>query len=46
MLVGVRTYDSSSVPVAFFVVAVMEDPGWVCLAYLVAEKGFENIFKK
>ncbi|MCK5562044.1 MAG: hypothetical protein KAJ51_15700 [Thermoplasmata archaeon] len=46
MLLGLRTYESSSVPLAFFVVAVMEDPGWVCLAYIVAEKGFKRFFKK
>jgi hypothetical protein len=43
VLLGVRTYESSAAPLAFVVVAVMEDPGWVCLAYMVAEKGF-NLF--
>ena len=45
MLAGTRTYESSSVPLAFFAVAVMEDPGWVCLAYIIAEITFKNFFK-
>ena len=45
MLVGVRTYESPSVPLALFAVAVMEDPGWVCLGYLVSEKAYKKFFR-
>ena len=34
---GLRIYDSSAPEMVFFVVAIMEDPGWVCLAYMAAE---------
>ena len=46
MLLGTRTYDSPSVHLAFFIVAVMEDPGWVCLGYIVSEKAFKFFFRK
>ena len=34
---GIRFYDSASPQMVFIVVAFMEDPGWVCLAYMVSE---------
>jgi len=40
LLAGIRVYDG---PVAFvlFVVAFMEDPAWVCFAYLGAERFYK-----
>ena len=40
---GIREY-SSQVGLTYFVVAVMEDPGWVTLSYLVAWRLFERRF--
>jgi hypothetical protein len=40
---GVREY-SSQLGLTYFVVAVMEDPGWVTLSYLVAWRVFERQF--
>ncbi|UCH89372.1 MAG: hypothetical protein JSV49_01625 [Thermoplasmata archaeon] len=42
---GIRFYDSASPQMVFIVVAFMEDPGWVCLAYMVAEKLQERLKK-
>ena len=42
---GVREY-SSQVGLTYFVVAVMEDPGWVTLSYIVAWRVFERQFPK
>jgi hypothetical protein len=39
---GIRHYDSASPQLVFAVVAFGEDPGWVCLAYMVAE----GLYKK
>jgi hypothetical protein len=40
--IGIRFYDSSAPGMVFFVVAFMEDPGWVCLAYMAAEVLFKR----
>ena len=42
---GIREY-SSQVGLTYFVVAVMEDPGWVTLSYIVAWRVFERQFPK
>jgi hypothetical protein len=42
---GIREY-SSQVGLTYFVVAVMEDPGWVTLSYMVAWRLFERRFPK
>ena len=42
---GIREY-SSQTGLTYFVVAVMEDPGWVTLSYLVAWRLFERWFPK
>jgi hypothetical protein len=42
---GIREY-SSQVGLTYFVVAVMEDPGWVTLSYMVAWRLFERQFPK
>ena len=42
---GIREY-SSQVGLTYFVVAVMEDPGWVTLSYMVAWRVFERQFPK
>ena len=42
---GIREY-SSQVGLTYFVVAVMEDPGWVTLSYIVAWRLFERQFPK
>ena len=42
---GVREY-SSQVGLTYFVVAVMEDPGWVTLSYMVAWRVFERQFPR
>lgn len=42
---GVREY-SSQVGLTYFVVAVMEDPGWVTLSYMVAWRIFERQFPR
>jgi uncharacterized protein with PQ loop repeat len=41
--IGVRIYDSASPQMVFVVVAFMEDPGWVCLAYIVSEAMFKHL---
>jgi hypothetical protein len=40
---GVREY-SDQVGLTYFVVAVMEDPGWVTLSYMVAWRLFDRRF--
>ena len=40
---GWREY-TDQVPLVYFVVAVMEDPGWVTLGYMVAWRLFERQF--
>ena len=40
---GVREY-SQNVGLTYFVVAVMEDPGWVTLSYMVAWRMFHRQF--
>ena len=40
---GIREY-SSQVGLTYFVVAVMEDPGWVTLSYMVAWRLFQRRF--
>ncbi len=42
---GIREY-TSQVGLTYFVVAVMEDPGWVTLSYMVAWRVFERQFPK
>jgi hypothetical protein len=42
---GVREY-SSQVGLTYFVVAVMEDPGWVTLSYMVAWRVFQHRFPR
>lgn len=40
---GIRFYDSAQPQIVFSIVAFMEDPGWVCLAYLVAEGMYKKL---
>ena len=40
---GIREY-STNVGLTYFVVAVMEDPGWVTLSYMVAWRLFQRQF--
>lgn len=40
---GIRIYDSPSPQMVFAVVAFMEDPGWVCLAYMVSEAMYKKL---
>lgn len=35
---GIRDYSISNPYPAIIIIGGMEDPGWVCLAYMVAEK--------
>lgn len=42
---GIREY-SSQLGLTYFVVAVMEDPGWVTLSYMVAWRVFERQFPR
>jgi hypothetical protein len=42
LVTGWRAYHGLYPPLTFVLVAFVEDPGWVCLAYLVAE----TLFKK
>jgi peptidoglycan/LPS O-acetylase OafA/YrhL len=43
LVVGLREYTDQW-PLVYFVVAVMEDPGWVTLGYMVAWRLFERRF--
>jgi len=40
---GIRIYDSQWPQMVFAVVAFGEDPGWVCLAYIVAEGLYKRL---
>jgi hypothetical protein len=42
---GIRIYDSPSPQLAFTVIAFMEDPGWVCLAYMMSEFFYKKLKK-
>ena len=49
LVTGMRTYLPSEDSVyIFFFVAFVEDPGWVCLGYMIAEQIFKksNLNKK
>ena len=43
LVTGWREY-TDHVALSYFVVAVMEDPGWMALSYLVASRLFERRF--
>ena len=43
LVVGLREYTDQW-PLVYFVVAVMEDPGWVTLGYMVGWRLFEKRF--
>jgi hypothetical protein len=43
LVMGWREY-TDHVALTYFVVAVMEDPGWMALSYLVASRLFERRF--
>ena len=49
LVTGMRIYTPSEDSVIIFVfVALVEDPGWVCLGYMIAEQIFKrlNLYKK
>jgi len=43
---GMRVYKPESDKIVIFIfVALVEDPGWVCLCYLIAERLFKVLWK-
>lgn len=45
LVTGMREY-SQDVAVVYIFVALVEDPGWVCLGYMMAEQMYKRLFKK
>jgi len=46
LVTGLRVYSKDTL-IVFGFVALVEDPGWVCLGYMMAEKMFKRLkFKK
>ncbi len=47
VITGMRVYSppEDQIPVFIFV-AVIEDPGWVCLGYMMAEQLYKNFFNR
>ncbi|MCK4996181.1 MAG: hypothetical protein KAR55_04765 [Thermoplasmatales archaeon] len=47
LVTGMRVYHplAERIPVFIFV-ALVEDPGWVCLGYMMAEQMYKKILKK
>ena len=43
---GVRVYNIDSPYHIIFIIGVFEDPGWVCLAYIIAEKMMASLKHK
>ncbi len=44
LVMGWRAYHGLYPPLTYVLVAFVEDPGWVCLAYIVAEALFEKFW--
>lgn len=42
LVTGMRTYSKDTILVFFFV-AFIEDPGWVCLGFMMAEQLFKRL---
>ncbi|MBN2065587.1 MAG: hypothetical protein JW771_02125 [Candidatus Thermoplasmatota archaeon] len=45
LVTGMREY-SQDVAVVYVFVALVEDPGWVCLGYMMAEQMYKRLLKK
>jgi len=45
LLSGWRAYHNANVGLIFFLVGMVEDPGWVALAYIAAEKMYERWYR-
>jgi hypothetical protein len=44
LVTGMRTYSPlEDRAFVFFFVALIEDPGWVCLGYMIAEQIFKRL---
>lgn len=47
LVTGMRVYSPSEDRILIFIfVALVEDPGWVCLGYMMAEQMYKKFFKK
>lgn len=47
LITGMRTYYPAEDRILVFIfVALVEDPGWVCLGYMMAEQMYKKFFKK
>ena len=42
LVTGMRVYSEDTL-IVFIFVALVEDPGWVCLGYMIAEQLFKKI---
>lgn len=42
LITGLRAYSKDTL-IVFVFVALVEDPGWVCLGYMMAEKMFKRL---
>jgi len=42
LVTGLRSYSKDTL-VVFVFVALVEDPGWVCLGYMMAEQMFKRV---
>ena len=45
LITGWRVYYSGNNGLIYFLVAMVEDPGWVALGYVAAEKMYDKWFK-
>jgi hypothetical protein len=42
LVTGLREYSKDTI-IVFIFVALVEDPGWVCLGYMMAEQMFKRL---